>query len=157
STLDGVVSLGVPGMSGGGEISGFNQHDRALMGILRAAASAVVVGAGTLRAVPGHVWTAEHVFPGLREAYQALRRSLARRATPLNVILSSSGKLDLSLPVFASGEVASLIITTLTGATSLLAQRVPPRVTVRPVENGDSRHLDAAAALAEIAACLDEP
>ena len=55
STLDGVVSLGIPGKSGGGEISGFNQHDRALMGLLRAAAEAVVVGAGTLQAVPRHL------------------------------------------------------------------------------------------------------
>jgi hypothetical protein len=38
STLDGVVSLGIPGKSGGGEIRGFNQHDRALMGLWRAAA-----------------------------------------------------------------------------------------------------------------------
>jgi hypothetical protein len=30
STLDGAVSLGIPGKSGGGEISGFNRHDRAL-------------------------------------------------------------------------------------------------------------------------------
>src|SRR4051794_871996 len=52
TTLDGVVSLGVPGQSGGGEISGFNQHDRMLMGLLRAVADAVVVGAGTLRSVP---------------------------------------------------------------------------------------------------------
>jgi hypothetical protein len=54
TTLDGVVSLNVPGQSGGGPISGFNAHDRMVMGVLRAAADAVIVGAGTLRAVsPG--------------------------------------------------------------------------------------------------------
>ena len=57
STLDGVVSLQSPGASSGGEITGFDPRDRLLMGILRAAADAVVVGAGTLRAVPRHVWT----------------------------------------------------------------------------------------------------
>ena len=50
TSLDGVVSLGIPGKAGGGEISGFNPHDRMVMGVLRAAADAVVVGAGTLRA-----------------------------------------------------------------------------------------------------------
>src|SRR5215216_7231822 len=50
SSLDGVVSLGIPGKAGGGEISGFNPHDRMVMGVLRAAADVVVVGAGTLRA-----------------------------------------------------------------------------------------------------------
>src|SRR5690348_3054731 len=52
STLDGVVSFEVPGKSGGGEISGFNQADRFIMGLLRASADAVIVGSGTLRDVP---------------------------------------------------------------------------------------------------------
>jgi len=32
-----------------GDISGFNQHDHLVMGLLRAIADAVIVGAGTLR------------------------------------------------------------------------------------------------------------
>jgi hypothetical protein len=48
TTLDGVVSLNIPGQSGGGPISDFNQHDRMVMGILRAAADAVIVGAGLI-------------------------------------------------------------------------------------------------------------
>ena len=56
TTLDGVVSLNISGQAGGGEISGFNQHDRMVMGILRAVADAVIVGAGTLRASPQHRW-----------------------------------------------------------------------------------------------------
>ena len=51
STLDGVVSFEIPGKSGGGEISGFNEADRFIMGLLRASADAVIVGAGTLREV----------------------------------------------------------------------------------------------------------
>ena len=42
TTLDGVVSLNEPGQAGGGEISGFNEHDRMVMGLLRAVAGAVV-------------------------------------------------------------------------------------------------------------------
>ena len=53
TTLDGVVSLNVLGKAGGGEISGFNDHDHLIMGLLRAVADAVIVGAGTLRRLPG--------------------------------------------------------------------------------------------------------
>ena len=65
TSLDGVTSLQVPGQAGGGPISGFNPHDHLVMGLLRAAADAVIVGAGTLRAVPHHVWTAAYVCPAL--------------------------------------------------------------------------------------------
>ncbi len=116
TTLDGVVSLNVPGHAGGGDISGFNQHDRMVMGLLRAIADAVVVGAGTLRAVPQHVWTAEYIYPPLTEAYHALRTSLGKSAPPLNVIVTARGELDLGLRVFQSGEVPVLIVTTAQGA-----------------------------------------
>src|SRR5438309_6748790 len=86
TTLDGVVSLGVPGQAGGGEISGFNQHDRMVMGLLRSAADAVIVGAGTLRSVPDHFWTAQYIYPPLARAYQTLRTSLGKSDPPLNVI-----------------------------------------------------------------------
>src|SRR5262249_49559986 len=72
STLDGVVALNAPGATGGAEISGFNEHDRMVMGILRAVVGAVVVGAGTLRAAADHLWTAERIYPELAEAYAAL-------------------------------------------------------------------------------------
>ena len=48
-TLDGVVSYAIPGKSGGGDISGFNEGDRFIMGLLRASADAVMVGAATLQ------------------------------------------------------------------------------------------------------------
>src|SRR5687767_12322282 len=70
TTLDGVVSLNMPGQSGGGPISGFNQHDRMVMGLLRAVADAVIVGAGTVRAVsPKHIWSAEYIYPPLAASY----------------------------------------------------------------------------------------
>gem|GEM_PF-2547664 len=46
STLDGVVTLNVPGKSGGGPISGDSLHDKMVMGLLRAVSDAVVVGGG---------------------------------------------------------------------------------------------------------------
>ncbi len=130
STLDGVVSLGLPGQSGGGEISGFNQHDRMVMGILRAVADAVVVGAGTLRAVPHHLWTAEYVFPRLADAYERLRAALSKSQPPLNVIVTSRGEIDLSLPVFRSADIPALIVTTERGSRRLLESALPPSVQV---------------------------
>lgn len=53
TTLDGVVSLGIPGKAGGGPISGENVHDRLLMGLLRVVSDAIIVGAGnSLRVTP---------------------------------------------------------------------------------------------------------
>jgi riboflavin biosynthesis pyrimidine reductase len=157
ATLDGVVSLGLPGKAGGGDISGFNRHDRALMGLLRAAAAAVVVGAGTFRSVPKHVWTAEHVFPDLSAAFYELRHTLGLGRTPLNVILSASGRLDLSAPVFASGNVDVLILTTPLGASRLPASALPPKVAVRVSKDPDHDGLTAAAVMAEIVDCLGDP
>lgn len=157
STLDGVVSLGIPGKSGGGEISGFNRHDKVLMGLLRATAEAVVVGAGTLRAVPRHVWTAEYVYPELRAAFQALRFSLGYGPTPLNVILSGSGQLDLSAPVFASGQVRVLVVSTLAGAARLRAQGLPANVAVCTPRGSGDESFRPRAVLSEIADCLGQP
>src|SRR2546430_13757802 len=110
TTLDGVVALNETGHAGGGDISGFNQHDRMVMGLLRAVADAVIVGAGTLRSVPQHRWTAEYVYPSFADTYQQLRLSLGKKAPPLNVIVTSHGEVDLNLPVFQSGEVPVLLI-----------------------------------------------
>src|SRR5918912_4563 len=98
TTLDGVTSWNEPGQSGGGEISGFNAHDRLVMGLLRAVADAVVVGAGTLRSVPRHVWTAEHVYPDLAEVFRGLRVRLGKSPAPLNVVVTSLGRIDLNWP-----------------------------------------------------------
>ena len=58
TSLDGVAALEEPGYAGGGPISGHNPHDRMVMGMLRAVADAVIVGAGTQRAAnPHHLCT----------------------------------------------------------------------------------------------------
>lgn len=125
TTLDGVVSLSEQNLAGGGEISGFNKHDQMVMGILRAVADAVIVGAGTLRAVPTHLWTAEHVSPLLANAYRELRQSLGKTGPPLNVIVSGTGDVDFRLPVFSSGAVPALVVTSEEGATRLSGRRAP--------------------------------
>jgi riboflavin biosynthesis pyrimidine reductase len=130
TTLDGVVALNTPGHMSGGAISGNNEHDRLVMGLLRAVADAVVVGAGTLRSVPDHHWTPSYIYPSLAGAYQMLRASLRRPDPPLNVIVTALGHLDMELPVFQSGEVPVLIVTSSAGAEQIQAHDLPPAVQV---------------------------
>lgn len=129
STLDGVVSLGIPGKAGGREISGGNPHDRLVMGLLRAAADAVIVGAGTFRASSTRRWTADAAYPPLGDAFQALRADLGTPAPPLNVVVSASGDLDLDGP-FHGVCAPLLVMTTKEGAARLRYQRLPPGVEI---------------------------
>jgi len=127
-TLDGVVSLNVPGKAGGKEISGSNQHDRMVMGLLRAVADVIVVGAGTLRAAPDHLWTAQFIYPPLAESYQALRTALGKSEPPLTVVVTASGELDLRQRTFQTGEVPVLLVTTTQGAENIHQVQLPPTV-----------------------------
>ncbi len=130
STLDGAVSLNVPGHAGGGDISGFDQHDRLVMGLLRAVADVVIVGTGGLRIGPDHIWTAEYIYPPLATAYQGLRDSLEKSGPPLHVIVTASGEVNPDLRVFQSGEVPVLVVTTTDGSQRLRARGMPPRVQI---------------------------
>src|ERR1700733_9131571 len=133
STLDGVVSLQVRGHVGGGDISGFSTQDRMLMGLLRAVADVVIVGAGTLEADPQHVWTPDDICPGLTDDYRALRMALRKPAGPLNVVVSGSGRIDLHLPVFTSGRVQTLVVTTTAGAKHLGKRKMPPGLKIHAI------------------------
>jgi riboflavin biosynthesis pyrimidine reductase len=136
TTLDGVVSLDASGHMGGGEISGFNHHDRMVMGLLRAVSDAVIVGAGTLRASPDHLWTAEYIYPPLAGAYKRLRANLGKREPPLNVFVTARGELDPDTRVFRSGEVPVLIVTTADGMGRMQNTGLPSSVEVSRIETG---------------------
>jgi riboflavin biosynthesis pyrimidine reductase len=135
STLDGVVSLQVKGHSGGGDISGFSGQDRMVMGLLRAAADAVIVGSGTLAADPEHLWTPQAICPELKNDYRRLTDAMAKPPA-LNVIVSAGGTVNLRLPVFASGKVAAMIITTPRGAKQLRRHKVPASVQIQAIRRG---------------------
>ena len=135
TTLDGVVSLNVKGHASGADISGWSAQDRMVMGLLRAVADVVIVGSGTLSVDRHHVWTAENIFPGLADEYRRLRAALGKRGPPLHAIVSGSGRIDLGLRVFASGEVPTLIVTTAAGARRLRRQRAPDSVEIRAVRS----------------------
>jgi len=132
-TIDGVVSLNVEAHKSGGDISGWSAQDRMVMGLLRAVVDAVVIGSGTFVVDRRHLWTAEGIFPTFAKDYAQLRAALGKRGPPLNAVVSGSGELDLRLPMFASGKVRALIVTTEAGERNLRKQRVPDTVQIRAV------------------------
>jgi len=138
STLDGVVSLSAKGHASGGDISGFSAQDRMVMGLLRAIADVVIIGSGTLGVDRRHVWTAEAIFPALAHEYRQLGEALGKSSAPLNVIVSGSGEIDLSLPVFASGKVPALIVTTDAGAKRLRRQKAADSAMIRAIRQSAS-------------------
>jgi riboflavin biosynthesis pyrimidine reductase len=133
TSLDGVVSLGIPGKAGGKEISGSNQPDLMLMGLLRAVADAVVEGAGTLREGKGKPLTASGIYPPLAGAYASLRAALGKEGEPLAVIVTASGDLDPSMQIFNGGSQV-LVVTTSRGARHARKLGLPAEVEVAEVE-----------------------
>jgi riboflavin biosynthesis pyrimidine reductase len=123
TTVDGVVSYEIAGKSGGGDISGFDKPDRFIMGLLRASADAVMVGSGTLhQTAPDHLFIADRVYPGARDLYARYRSDALRKtAPPLQVIVSGSGRVDLTRAVFRTPGIRTLIVTTQTGRDLLAA------------------------------------
>jgi riboflavin biosynthesis pyrimidine reductase len=143
SSVDGVVTLGST-PSAGSVISGKDPADRFLMGLLRACADAVVIGAGTLRATPGHLWTPAHVYPSLATEFTALRSNLGRSREPALVLLTASGELDFSHPALAKGAI---VVTTAAGAKKI-GRRLPP--TCELVAMGKGKSLDLGKAIEKL-------
>ncbi len=121
STLDGVVSYEIKGKSGGSTISGSDPADRFIMGLLRASADAIVVGAGTLRDVSAKsLWTPEYVYPDAKDLYAEYRVSTQHKPEyPLLVIISGSGRLELNRAIFRTPAMRTVVITTSAGRDEL--------------------------------------
>jgi len=111
TTLDGVVSFDLPGRAHAGLISRSNDDDRYVLGLLRACADAVVVGAGTLRVERAGRWTPEGAYPDAAADFAALRRALGKPARPTTVFVTASGRLDLDAAVFASTDPVAILTT----------------------------------------------
>ncbi|HEY6014977.1 MAG TPA: dihydrofolate reductase family protein [Candidatus Limnocylindrales bacterium] len=135
TTLDGVVAFDTQGRTGGREVSGGFAPDRFLMGLLRATADAVLVGAGTVRSGSGHVWSPDHVHPSSAEAFADWRVQLGLAARqPTTVMVSTSGRIDPSHPALRRPDVPVLIVTTATGRRHLETSGLPPAVEIAVVE-----------------------
>jgi len=139
SSIDGIVAIEGGTAPSGGIISGRNEADRFVMGLLRAFAEAVLVGAGTVRAEGGRaLWTPEYIFPAAAEAFAELRRALKREKTPRLVIVCGSTDLDRSERAL---EVGALVLTTTACADQL--RKVLPRASeVRAISDTDPINSD---------------
>jgi riboflavin biosynthesis pyrimidine reductase len=80
--------------SAGRLISGGAPADRYLMGLLRACADAVVVGAGTARDEAEHEWTPERAAPSAAADFAAVRQNLGLPEKAPVYIVSGSGRVD---------------------------------------------------------------
>ena len=130
SSIDGIAALEGGRAASGGIISGRNEADRFVMGLLRAFADAVVVGAGTVRAEGSRaMWTPGFVFPAAAADYRALRQSLKRAPEPRLVIITARGELNPSARALQEG---ALVITTVAAATRL-KDSVPTSTEVRGI------------------------
>ena len=116
-SADGVVALPGPGESGG-VVSGNSEPDRFVMGLLRAVADAVLIGAGTFRAGTGDLWHPESAFPAAREQFVELREQLGLRPHPLLVVVTASGNIDEAQPALRD----CLVVTTAQGEARLRAK-----------------------------------
>jgi riboflavin biosynthesis pyrimidine reductase len=129
-TLDGVVAI--PALPNSNEvISAGSEADRFLMGLLRALADAVLVGAGVLRASPRGTWLAEKIYAPAADAYAELRGGLGLPPAPEIAILTGSGSIDAEHPVLTGRAV---VLTSDAGA-ARLAGKVPDTATLVTLGN----------------------
>lgn len=107
-SVDGITAI--PGLVESNRlIAGGSEQDRFVMGLLRACADAVLIGAGTLRGSPHTHWTPQHAYPPAAELYAELRRKRGSARQPLLAVLSGSGRIDVQHPGFAE---RALVLTT---------------------------------------------
>jgi riboflavin biosynthesis pyrimidine reductase len=121
STLDGVASYEIEGQADGSIISGSDMADRFIMGLLRASADAIIVGAGTIRDVnPESLWIPEYTYPEAKHLYTDYRVNVLHKSeNPLLVIVSGSGRLGLERAIFRTPTMRTVVITTSAGRDAL--------------------------------------
>lgn len=113
---DGRISFNEPGQSGGGEVSGFSEHDRWVMALLRARADAVLVGDNTLRTSPEHRWTSEYIYPEDVAFFDAVRAADGRVGHPIQIFVSLEGDLEPTSEVLQRPDLDVIVATTTRGA-----------------------------------------
>jgi riboflavin biosynthesis pyrimidine reductase len=147
STLDGIVALGQGQLSGGGLISGFHEPDRFVMGLVRALADVIVVGAGTLRGSSGHGWTAERVHPESAAAFAAWRAEMGLAQHPTTVVVTGSGEIPIEHRGLNDPSIPVVIATTPRGAERLRRAGLGQHVSIESVDAAENLDADALIAI----------
>jgi riboflavin biosynthesis pyrimidine reductase len=131
-TIDGIVAL--PSIPQSNKlVADESESDRFVMGLLRAVADVVVVGAGTMQASRSSTWSAERVYPSGADAFVELRRRLGKPPRPTVAFLTASGRIDIEHPALEAG---ALVLTTPGGALTLEG-RLPEASEAVVVNEGD--------------------
>ena len=138
STLDGIVAMGGGDLAGGGLVSGFHEPDRFVMGLLRALADVVVVGAGTVRGSSAHAWVAEHVHPASAPGFRAWRRDMGLAERPTTMIVSGSGDLPVDHAGLLDPTIPVVIATTAAGASRLRRTKLGEHASIEVPGTGDT-------------------
>lgn len=154
STLDGIVTFDPASGKGGGEISGFFEPDRLVMGLLRSLADVVLVGAGTIRADPRGRWTPESIHPKSASDFAHIRTTLGLAPQPTTVVVSASGDLDLAHPGLSDPDVPVVVVTTTAGARRLDGVSASDELRVVAVGDDVVEPADLVAVLADMNARL---
>lgn len=128
ASVDGVVAIPTEADSSQ-MIAAGSKRDRFVMGLLRAYADAVLIGAGTLDASPRGQWTAEHAYPPAAPLYAELRRLRDQPARPTLAVVSGSGRIDPHHPALAE---RALVLTSEQGG-ALLGDRLPRSARIVPL------------------------
>ncbi len=115
STIDGVVAFDPAAGLGGGTVSGHFEPDRFVMGLLRATADAVLIGAGTARSDARGRWITASVHPPSAEEAAELRASLGLAINPTTVVVTASGELDAHHPGLSDPGIPAVVATTWRG------------------------------------------
>lgn len=144
-TIDGVVSIPDEERSNA-LIAGGSDADRFVMGLLRAAADAILIGSATMNASPHGTWRPERAFPDAAAGFAELRRARGRPASPALAVLTGGGGVEPAHPAFETG---ALVLTTRPAARALRTH-LPAATEVVPVDDG--ARVDPAAALVELRA-----
>ncbi len=140
ASVDGVVAL--PGVLQSSHLlAAGSEADRFVMGLLRASADAVLVGAGTLGGSPRSHWTPEYAYPPAAELYAELRRSRGRPPQPTLAVLSGAGTIDPQHP----GLAGPTVVLTSTEGANRLGGRLPHSARIVPL--GGSPTIDPVAAV----------
>jgi len=126
ASLDGVAAFAAP-RGAGSTLRGGANADRFVMGLLRFLADAVLIGAGTLRADRGHLWSAAYIDRERAAVYRALGRG-----EPRLVAVTASGDLD---PGERALQAGALVLTSERGAARLRG-RLPAACTLLALGSG---------------------
>lgn len=137
-SLDGAVALDSQGLTDGAVVSGFSPTDRFVMGLLRAMADVVLVGAGTVRASAGTGWTPARVYPKAADAYRDLRRRLRLAPDPVTLIVTAKGDLDPSHPAFRDADRAIVLAAPAAAAEHLRRLGFRDGIRIESLGDGDA-------------------